>query len=308
MTIFDEYKTYTGDASISSSLLWEYDLSHFDWWKSRKVVVQRVIERGWLKDFYAAFKLYGGIEGFREIIKEVPNLSSRDMNFVCIAFNLKKRRTKMLHTETVARSTLELLKMLESESVMSDFNLAGGTSLALYLGHRISVDLVLFTPESFDAGKLEIFLRDKYGFRTDFMEKNTLKGTIDGVKIDCITHPYSYLEKPYTESDIRLYSMEDIVAMKLSAIADNGSRLKDFIDIAFLSTRFPFNLMLRLYERKFPGSNLIRPFKAITYFEDIDFEEDIVMLNGKYDWKLIERRLIDMTQIQNKVFESFPLS
>lgn len=213
----------------------------------------------------------------------------------------------MLHTKTVARSTLELLKMLESESVMSDFNLAGGTSLALYLGHRISVDLDLFTPKSFDAGKLEIFLRDKYGFRTDFMEKNTLKGTIDGVKIDCITHPYSYLEKPYTESGIRLYSMEDIVAMKLSAIADNGSRLKDFIDIAFLSTRFPFNSMLRLYERKFPGSNLIRPFKAITYFEDIDFEEDIVMLNGKYDWKLIERRLIDMTQIQNKVFESFPL-
>ena len=213
----------------------------------------------------------------------------------------------MLHTETVARSTLELLKMLESESVMSNFNLAGGTSLALYLGHRISVDLVLFTPESFDAGKLEIFLRDKYGFRTDFMEKNTLKGTIDGVKIDCITHSYGYLEKPYTESDIRLYSMEDIVAMKLSAIADNGSRLKDFIDIAFLSTRFPFNSMLRLYERKFPGSNLIRPFKAITYFDDIDFEEDIVMLNGKYEWKLIERRLIDMTQIQNKVFESFPL-
>ena len=213
----------------------------------------------------------------------------------------------MLHTETVARSTLELLKMLESESVMSNFNLAGGTSLALYLGHRISVDLVLFTPESFDAGKLEIFLRDKYGFRTDFMEKNTLKGTIDGVKIDCITHSYGYLEKPYTESDIRLYSMEDIVAMKLSAIADNGSRLKDFIDIAFLSTRFPFNSMLRLYERKFPGSNLIRPFKAITYFDDIDFEEDIVMLNGKYDWKLIERRLIDMTQIQNKVFDSFPL-
>ena len=213
----------------------------------------------------------------------------------------------MLHTETVARSTLELLKMLESESVMSNFNLAGGTSLALYLGHRISVDLVLFTPESFDAGKLEIFLRDKYGFRTDFMEKNTLKGTIDGVKIDCITHSYGYLEKPYTESDIRLYSMEDIVAMKLSAIADNGSRLKDFIDIAFLSTRFPFNSMLRLYERKFPGANLIRPFKAITYFDDIDFEEDIVMLNGKYDWKLIERRLIDMTQIQNKVFESFPL-
>lgn len=134
-----------------------------------------------------------------------------------------------------------------------------------------------------------------------------MKGTIDGIKIDCITHSYDYLEKPYTESGIRLYSMKDIIAMKLSAIADNGSRLKDFIDIAFLSTRFPFNSMLRMYEHKFPNSNVIRPFKAITYFNDIDFDEDIVMLNGKYDWKLIERRLIDMTKIQNKIFDSFPV-
>ena len=46
----------------------------------------------------------------------------------------------MLHTETVAGPTLELLKKLEAEAAMVDFNLAGGTSLALYLGHRISVD------------------------------------------------------------------------------------------------------------------------------------------------------------------------
>lgn len=213
----------------------------------------------------------------------------------------------MLHTETVAGPTFELLKKLEAENMMSNFNLAGGTSLALYLGHRISVDLDLFTPQPFNAVELERFLADKYEFRTDFMEKNTLKGTIDGVKIDCITHAYDYLEKPYTESGIRLYSMQDIIAMKLSAIADNGSRLKDFIDIAFLSTRFPFHSMLRMYEHKFPNSNLIRPFKAVTYFEDIDFEEDIVMLNGEYDWKLIEKRLVDMTKNQNKVFDSFPL-
>lgn len=213
----------------------------------------------------------------------------------------------MLYTETIARPTLELLKKLEAEVAMTDFNLAGGTSLALYLGHRVSIDLDLFTPKPFDAKNMEKFLAAKYGFRTDFMEKNTLKGFIAGVKIDCITHSYDYLEEPYTESDIRLYSIQDIVAMKLSAIADNGSRLKDFIDIAFLSTRFPFKSMLKMYERKFPGSNLIRPFKAITYFDDIDFEEDIVMLNGRYEWRPIEKRLIDMTQKQDKVFESFPL-
>ena len=213
----------------------------------------------------------------------------------------------MLHTGTVAGTTLELLKKIEAESFMSNFNLAGGTSLALYLGHRTSIDLDLFTPEPFDTGKLERSLQENYGFRTDFTEKNTLKGTIEGIKIDCITHPYQYLKNPYTESGIRLYSMEDIIAMKLSAIADNGSRLKDFIDIAFLSTRFPFYSMLKFYEQKFPNSNVIRPFKAITYFEDIDFEEDIIMLKGQFNWKHIEKRLIDMTKEQNKIFESYPL-
>ncbi len=94
MTIFDTYKDYAGRGSISPSLLWEYDLSNFDWWKSRKIVVQRIIERGWLSDFYAAFNMYGGVEGFREIIKEIPSLSARDLNFVCNAFNLNKEELR----------------------------------------------------------------------------------------------------------------------------------------------------------------------------------------------------------------------
>ena len=130
---------------------------------------------------------------------------------------------------------------------------------------------------------------------------------IDGVKIDCIAHKYAYLRQPYAESGIRLYSIEDIVAMKLSAIADDGSRLKDFVDIACLSTRIPFYEMLKCYERKFPQANVIRPFKALTYFDDIDFGEDIVMLNFEYDWKQIARRLKEMTVRQEHIFSQWPL-
>lgn len=213
----------------------------------------------------------------------------------------------MLYTQTVAPRTLELLKKLEAEPSLAAFNLAGGTALALYLGHRKSVDLDLFTPQSFDAKKLETFLADKYGFRTDFMETDTLKGTIDGVKVDCIAHRYDYLRPPYEESGIRLYDMEDIIAMKLSAIADNGSRLKDFVDIACLSTRHTFYEMLKCYERKFPEANVIRPFKAVTYFDDIDFEEDVVMLNFEYDWNSIAERLKTMTVEQNRIFTEYPL-
>ena len=53
------------------------------------------------------------------------------------------------------------------------------------------------------------------------------------------------------ESGLRLYDMEDIIAMKFAAISDDGSQLKDFIDMAFLSTRFSLDSMLRCFERKF---------------------------------------------------------
>ena len=165
----------------------------------------------------------------------------------------------MLHTETVEGTTLELLRRLQSESMLDSFCLAGEIALALYLGHRKSIDLDLFTPYPFDVLLLKDFLETKYGFRTDFLEKNTLKGSINGVKIDCITHAYERLGNPCMEDGIRLYALEDIVAMKLSAIADNDSRLKDFIDIAFLSTRLSFYSMLKCYEHMFPKSNVIRP-------------------------------------------------
>ena len=104
MVIFDDYKKY-GACSVSPSLLWEYDLSDFDWWKSRKIVVQRILERGWLEYYYAGFNLYGGIEGFREIIKEIPFLSPRDMNFACIVFDLKKEDLKC-YTRKLLRERL----------------------------------------------------------------------------------------------------------------------------------------------------------------------------------------------------------
>lgn len=85
-----QYIPKDGDYEISPTLLWEYDLDTFDWEKSKRLVVQRIIERGRLEDFAAGIKLYGGIEAFREIIKEVRHLGPKDMTFVCHYFNLKK--------------------------------------------------------------------------------------------------------------------------------------------------------------------------------------------------------------------------
>lgn len=92
---FNDWKEHS-ENTIKPSLLWEYNLEKFDWQKYRGVVVQRVIERGWYSDWYAAINLYGGLENFIEIIKnDVPTLNSaKDLNFVCIGFNLKKEDLK----------------------------------------------------------------------------------------------------------------------------------------------------------------------------------------------------------------------
>lgn len=92
MVIFDKY--VPGGHQINPSLLWEYDISRFDWEKSKVIVAQRVIELGEPEDFFAAFDMYGGISGFREILKSVPYLNAIDMHFVCTFFDLQKEELK----------------------------------------------------------------------------------------------------------------------------------------------------------------------------------------------------------------------
>ena len=84
---FNDWKEHS-ENTIKPSLLWEYNLEKFDWQKYRGVVVQRVIERGWYSDWYAAINLYGGLENFIEIIKQVPFLNEIDMNFVSKIFDI----------------------------------------------------------------------------------------------------------------------------------------------------------------------------------------------------------------------------
>jgi hypothetical protein len=91
---FDDWKEKSTGLKVSERLLWEYDMPRFDWDGMRTVVMQRVIERGSLNDLYAAIRLYGGIGNIREIIRDIPVLSEKDMNFVTSFFNLKKKELK----------------------------------------------------------------------------------------------------------------------------------------------------------------------------------------------------------------------
>ncbi len=74
-------------------MLWEFDLEKFDWQQMRNEVVQRVLERGRMDDFYAILNLYG-VEGVKAALREIPYMNDKDMNFACVAFDLRKEELK----------------------------------------------------------------------------------------------------------------------------------------------------------------------------------------------------------------------
>lgn len=199
---------------------------------------------------------------------------------------------------------MELLKRLMTDKRLEDFVLVGGTALSLQIGHRISVDLDLFVNRDFEAEEMREYLERTYHLETDYMALATVKGEINGIQLDCIAHSYPWI-RPFVEKEgVRLASIEDICAMKLNAIAGNGTRIKDFVDVAYLSSMFSLRQMLSFYEEKY-HANPLMPLKGIVFFDDINKAAPVKMTDGKpLDWKKIEKRLLAMEKSPNKVFES----
>ena len=126
------------------------------------------------------------------------------------------------------------------------------------------------------------------------------KTTIDVSTLELLN---TLMDDEVLAENIRLASFDDIAAMKLNAIAGNGTRLKDFIDIAFLLLEIPFSQMLQGYEKKY-NSNPIIPIKAISYFDDVNYNKPIKMArDSKFNWGKIQKRLKNMQDYPDRIFQ-----
>jgi len=198
----------------------------------------------------------------------------------------------MLHKEAVDDSTLELLKSLQSKQYLKGFYLVGGTALALYNGHRRSVDIELFSESAFDAAQMLENLSQDYNFALMFSAANTLKGTIEGINVDILAHRYKIVSEPVMEGHIELLSEADIAAMKLNAISTSGQRIKDFVDIYFLLEKYDLKSMLGWYSVKYGQTNDFLILKSLIYFDDVEESEWPVMIKETgLKWKDVKRKL-----------------
>ncbi|MEN9523032.1 MAG: hypothetical protein RL065_1409 [Bacteroidota bacterium] len=211
----------------------------------------------------------------------------------------------MLHKNPfiIAPATFALTQELQALPELEGFHLVGGTSLALQLGHRNSIDIDLFTHHEFNTNSLVDMLKNK-GFKIEvsFQKGNALLSYINNIKVDFIRHNYPYIKPPITEEGITYLSMEDICAMKINAIHDSGKRLKDFIDIYFLLEHFSIKQMLDFFCIKYPNTNPVIPLRAITYFDDIDEDIDPPKLLHPISLDEIKNRIKDGVLHGGKIF------
>jgi len=207
----------------------------------------------------------------------------------------------MLHLSTVDGTTLKLLKEIFTISfIQKQFALAGGTSLALQIGHRTSIDLDLFSPQLFLPLEIEALLAGSSTWKYEPMGKSErmLFCNLDNVKCDFVYEPFPLIEPFFTVDTIQLYSVPDIAAMKMHTICGRGKR-KDFFDIYALLQEYSWDQMLKWFQLKYGESQLFFLWKSITYFTDADEDVDIKGIAPySYSWDEVKAEIITKCRFQ----------
>ncbi len=194
----------------------------------------------------------------------------------------------MLYREAVFPTTLELLKGIMSKPALFGFNLAGGTSLAIQLGHRLSVDLDFFGKRPFEAQEIQDELQDLAPISILSQSTNILVMNVREIKVDFVNYRYPLISSLKEEDGLRLISPPDIGAMKLAAIAGRG-RKRDFYDLFFLLRQYTIPELMEFYRQKFDDGSEFAVVRSLTYFEDADLDDDVVLMSEVVKWETVKK-------------------
>lgn len=168
--------------------------------------------------------------------------------------------------------TFRALQLAGSLPVLKKAYMAGGTALALRLGHRISEDLDFFTREKFDEDLVVADLR-KAGLEKEKTAWMTVKGNFGKTDVSLFYYEYPLIEETDVFEGVNVVRKKDIAAMKIIAMYDRGTR-RDFTDLYFLAKEFSLEEMMEFYDLKFKDLEEKRYhiIRSLDYFGDADAE------------------------------------
>jgi hypothetical protein len=195
-----------------------------------------------------------------------------------------------MHRACLPGNGWKVLDSLKDTLVRYQAVMAGGTALALHIGHRMSVDLDFFTTAPFRVESLVSAIRKTgQSFRILAESEDHLVADIGGVKFSLFRYEYPFIERPSAYSGINVAGVLDIAAMKIIAISQRGAK-RDFVDLYFILQSIPFHKVAEHMVRRF-GKERINPIvtgKALVYFSDADSNPEPEYIGKKVKWETIK--------------------
>lgn len=185
-----------------------------------------------------------------------------------------------MFSKTISGKLQSNLELLGKEKFLSQFYLAGGTAVALQLGHRVSQDLDFFTNMDFDEKTIVAELGKIGNTAIDVLKKETVFGIFNEVKISFFFYQYPLISATAPWLGINIAGIDDLGCMKLDAIQSRGTK-RDFIDLwAILQSGLDLKKLFELFEKKYSGIqyNKTHLFRSLVYFEDAEKDEMPQML------------------------------
>ena len=207
----------------------------------------------------------------------------------------------MLRKETISSALKETLDVLMEMKTINTHRLVGGTALALQIGHRVSVDIDLFSDKKNNYDEIQQALYEKFG--KQFEKARDIRSAagkgiavfINNVKTDILDWSVKFIRPPFIDENIRMAHKEDIIPMKFNAFLGPPEyaryEKKDYIDIACLMQEYDLERMIALYQEKYPHESM----SSRLMIEGLQLHE---LADKKVMPKMIARQTWDDTSMQ----------
>ena len=197
-----------------------------------------------------------------------------------------------MFSQSIDEKTKRVFEKIAQSKIAKNFYLAGGTALAIQLGHRESIDLDWFCQTDFSNRDIKDELSEMGKFQLRNEDKGTIHGELDGVKITFLRYKYDQLYPFVSFEGINLADERDIAAMKLDAISTRGSK-KDFFDLYFLLEKYSLPDLIEFFEKKFSHIiyNKLHILKSLAYFEDAENEPEPMLLK-EASWEKVKEKIV----------------
>ena len=198
-----------------------------------------------------------------------------------------------MHKEILSDKQLKLLPLIRQFS--REYYLAGGTAVALHIGHRRSIDFDMFKYSFVNHKKnIDKISGTKLPYEVTRRIAGQMNVTVAEVKITFLEYPFPINAEIKFANTIRLPDLIDLAAMKAYALG-RRSKWKDYVDLYYILKEYYSIVEISRRATEIFGQLFSEKlFRAqLSYFDDVDYTETVDFLIPQFSDDEVRRFLTE---------------